>query len=322
MATGDELLEAVSADTISHELKRAAKHSLPLGAPCLNCHTPLTGPWCAACGQRGEKYSRSIWRLTTEAIEGLTDLDGRLWQTVPRLILRPGRLTRDYLDGHRAVQVSPFRIFLLVLLLVFFAGGESLNHDTQAANQDARPGAPNAPAASTHGNKAGFRYALTQFRDVKDTDINGVGLETPAARAYWAGKLRKAAANPDAFIASASEWAHRLAVVMLPIAALMLSALFLFKKNVYVFDHLIFSMHSLSFQGLLLSAGFAGATASAAAWNVLWVAPVHLFFHMRGTYRTSVVGTLLRMLVLFFASAVQFGVMILAMVMLGLATFQ
>ena len=103
-------------------------------------------------------------------------------------------------------------------------------------------------------------------------------------------------------------------------AALMLSALFLFKKNVYVFDHLIFSMHSLSFQGLLLSVGFFGAMATDAAWNVLWLSPVHLFVHMRGTYRTSVIGTLLRMLVLFFVSSIIFSLMIVALMMLGLAT--
>ena len=52
MATGDNILEAVTADTLAHEAARASKHSLPIGAPCPNCHTALAGPWCYACGQR------------------------------------------------------------------------------------------------------------------------------------------------------------------------------------------------------------------------------------------------------------------------------
>ena len=127
----DNFLEAATADTVAHEAKRAARHSLPIGAPCPNCHTALAGPWCYACGQRGEQFHRSIWRLTAEAFEGLTDLDGRMWQTLPKLILKPGRLTRDYLIGHRASQVPPFRIFLIVVLLVFFTGGLDLQANHQ-----------------------------------------------------------------------------------------------------------------------------------------------------------------------------------------------
>jgi Protein of unknown function (DUF3667) len=319
MEFGDDLLEAVTADSIAHESARASKHSLPIGAPCPNCHTAIAGPWCYACGQRAEKYHRSIWRLTLEAAEGLTDLDGRLWKTLPRLIARPGKLTREYLDGHRAAQVPPFRIFLIVLLLVFFAGGESFDQQHLHFNV-ATPDSPVVTANMSDKDKAGVNRTITVLQGLKDSDIHGIGMESPTARAFWGGKIRKAAANPDAFFASALEWAHRLAVVMLPIAALMLSVLFLFKKNTYVFDHLIFSMHSLSFQGLLLSAGFLGAMASSAAWSLLWLSPVHLFFHMRGTYRSSIIGTLLRMWVLFIASSVIFALMIVALMMLGLAT--
>jgi hypothetical protein len=118
MDVGEELLDAVAADTVAAEVAHGAAHSLPVGTPCPNCATPLQGGWCHACGQKAEKYDRSIWHLIAEAFEGLTHLDGRVWQTLPRLILKPGQLTRDYLDGHRAVQIPPFRMFLVVLLLV------------------------------------------------------------------------------------------------------------------------------------------------------------------------------------------------------------
>ena len=175
MATGDNLLEAVTADTIAHETARAAKHSLPIGTPCPNCHTAIAGPWCYACGQRGEKYHRSIWRLAVEAIEGITDLDGRIWKTFPRLMLRPGKLTRDYLDGHRAAQVPPFRIFLIVVLLVFFTGGLDLQANRANLNLNlVTLDKAEAPPGMSAADRADFQKVIqtlrTEFSKPKPSD--------------------------------------------------------------------------------------------------------------------------------------------------------
>ncbi len=303
MATGDHLLEAVTADTIASEAKRAARRSLPIGAPCANCNTALAGPWCYTCGQRGEQYHRSIWRLTWEAVEGLTDLDGRIWQTFPRLILRPGRLTRDYLDGHRAVQVPPFRIFLVVLLLVFFAGAL----DVSKNREQFRLAGPNSPEAAKFLTPEQQKNFTMQIGDAKASN-------------WMKERLIFSLNHQDAFFAAVADWGQRFAVLMLPIAALMLTVLFVFKKDTYVFDHLIFAMHSLSFQGLLLTGVFLLALIGDWGANLLWLSPIHLFMHMRGTYRISVIGTLVRMTLLFFGSAIAFGLLVGGLVLVGLAT--
>jgi len=49
----------------------------------------------------------------------LLELDSRLWRTVVPLLIRPGQLTRDYLEGRRARYMPPFRTYL-VLSVVFF----------------------------------------------------------------------------------------------------------------------------------------------------------------------------------------------------------
>ncbi|MFI4966728.1 MAG: DUF3667 domain-containing protein [Caulobacterales bacterium] len=316
MATGDHLLEAITADTVAHEMTRAAKHSLPIGAPCPNCNTALAGPWCYACGQRGEAFHRSIWRLTAEAFEGLTDLDGRLWQTLPRLLLRPGKLTRDYLDGHRAVQIPPFRLFLVVLVLVFFAGGLEIRSNRQNF-QVATLDNPEVQKQLTPGDRADMAQAMKAMRD-KFAQPPG---KTESAGAVWLRqRLVHAMDNKEAVKAAIAEWAQRFAILMLPIAAVMLSVLFVFKRGVYVFDHLIFSMHSLAFQGLLLTAIFLLGLAIDWAAVFLWIAPVHLFVHMRGAYRISVIGALLRMAVLFMGSSVAFGMLVAGLVLVGIAT--
>ena len=224
MATGDNIFEAVTADTIASESARASKHSLPIGAPCPNCHTALAGPWCYVCGQRGEKYNRSVWRLIAESIEGLTDFDGRIWKTFPRLIARPGKLTREYLDGHRAGQVPPFRIFLVVLLLVFFTGSLDLNANRQGL-KFATLESPEVQKTLTPTDRADMQKALGSFREqIKKPKAS----DTPT-QAWMRGQLAKAIGNQEAFKAALVEWAQRFAVLMLPIAALMLAVLFVFK---------------------------------------------------------------------------------------------
>src|ERR1700722_10659758 len=117
-------IDAAALDSVKAVLGRdAPTHALPLGAPCPNCATPLAGPWCHACGQSSDDHHRSLLRLTAEAIGGLIDIDSRLWRTLPDLCLRPARLTRAYLDGHRIGQIPPFRLFLIAVVLVFLAAG-------------------------------------------------------------------------------------------------------------------------------------------------------------------------------------------------------
>jgi hypothetical protein len=279
-------------------------HGLPIGAPCPNCGTALAGAWCYACGQKGEEFHRSIWHLVAEAFEGLTHFDGRFWVTVPRLILKPGELTRDYLDGHRAPQIPPFRLFLIVLLAVFFTGSLNFQANHVRAVQV-------APVTDFLGKNAGQTENWQKVGEALRTTPNGRWLMEHGEHALK---------NPEAFGSAMEHWSHQFAILMLPIGALLLTVLFAFKRGVYVFDHLIFSMHSLSFQGLLLSGIFLGGLAAPwAAW-FLWIAPAHLFVHMRKTYRISALGTLVRMLLLFSLSITAFALLMMGLVFVGLAT--
>ena len=80
--------------------------------PCLNCGAPLYGRYCAECGQKNEKRIGPLGHLVMEVLDELS-LDARFVRTVRRL-LRPGFLTRAYLDGRRADFVPPLRLFVIV----------------------------------------------------------------------------------------------------------------------------------------------------------------------------------------------------------------
>jgi hypothetical protein len=289
-------IEAGAADGVASLFRRRPRHALPPGSPCPNCGAELHGPWCHACGQSGEEFHRSLVRLTGEALEGVLDVDGRLWQTLPDLILNPARLTRRYLDGQRASQAPPFRTFLIVVVLVFLTAGL---------------GPQAAPKWNISNNGAG----LSNGRGVQ---VNILGKRDPAFDQWIAGRLTVAATHPDAFQAQLNIWAQRLVFLALPLSAILLGGMFFWKRGVFMFDHLIFSMHSLSFQGLLLSAILAGEQVSGWFGLLAIASPVHLFAHLKGTYGIGVAGTLIRMLLLFVGSVIGSVAIMSALFVIGL----
>lgn len=86
---------------------------------CANCRAPVSGPFCAQCGQRVEPRIHSLPRFAHEAFETVTHADSRLWQTLVPLLVRPGHLTREFLRGRRARYLPPFRLYLVVSLSFF-----------------------------------------------------------------------------------------------------------------------------------------------------------------------------------------------------------
>jgi Protein of unknown function (DUF3667) len=291
-------IEAAALDSVRSALGRhAPSHALPIGAPCPNCATALAGPWCHACGQPAEDYHRSLVKLSREAIDGLFDLDGRLWRTLPDLCLRPARLTRSFLDGHRIGQIPPFRLFLIVVVLVFLAAG----FEPQGK-----------PVVQLNGPGGDVRTG-------EGINLRVVPVHDDAATVWVKARLKQAAKDPKAFEATLTQWAQRLAVLTLPVSALLLGLMFFWRRGVYLFDHLIFSMHSLSFQGLLLSVTMLASLASGWFQLLFLIAPVHLFGHLKGTYGLGVFGTLWRMAVLLVSSVIVLLLALSGLVMIGLA---
>ena len=290
-----------AADLAVDEIAHAGRHGLPIGAPCPNCATPLQGPWCHVCGQKGEEYNRSILHLVAEAFEGLTHIDGRLWRTLDRLVRSPGRLTRDYLDGHRAPQIPPFRMFLVVVVLVFLAGSVG---NMGPKHSDVRVVGPQSAEAQ-------------KVREVTRLQPGKTALDRWVAK-----RIVKASENPELLFASMERWAHQFAILSLLVAAPLLALAFVFQRRFFFFDHLIFSMHSLSFQGLLLAATLALGGWVGGTDTLFLISPVHLFIHMRGVYGTSIVGTLARMVFLFVGASFGFALLVGALFLIGLAGVQ
>ncbi|WP_270374644.1 DUF3667 domain-containing protein [Marinicauda sp. Alg238-R41] len=124
--TADTVTEHVAAAGLGVTARPGKRARLDPDLPegvCQNCETELEGPVCHNCGQVDDTYHRSAGALVRQIIDGFINLDGRVARTLPRLMVRPGRVSRDYLSGKRARFIPPFRLYIVASLLMFLVAG-------------------------------------------------------------------------------------------------------------------------------------------------------------------------------------------------------
>ncbi|CAN5496641.1 hypothetical protein BH10PSE17_BH10PSE17_36330 [soil metagenome] len=95
-------------------------HAAPLA--CRNCDSPLTGPFCSACGQAA--HDGEPPRLTHffhDLIHEVVHLDGKIVKTLKALFLQPGKLTEEYWAGRVVSWIRPIRLFLVMAAIHLLA---------------------------------------------------------------------------------------------------------------------------------------------------------------------------------------------------------
>jgi hypothetical protein len=119
----------VTAGLAAAEIDRGSLHAQGrdgAGGVCANCGATLTGRFCHACGQAAHLH-RSLLHLLEELAHNVLHFDAKGWRTLPLLAVRPGLLTRRYIEGQRTRYVSPLALFLFTGFLMFFVVSLSIN---------------------------------------------------------------------------------------------------------------------------------------------------------------------------------------------------
>ena len=87
---------------------------------CPNCGAATDEDrFCSACGQRQRAFRQPVHVFARDLAAEYFGFEGKLWRTVLAL-LRPGRLTVDYLEGRQRQYARPLRLYLTASLLFFF----------------------------------------------------------------------------------------------------------------------------------------------------------------------------------------------------------
>lgn len=93
---------------------------MPIGPNCLNCQAALPGTarFCAQCGQKVDARRLTLHDIGHELWHALTHTDRSVLGVMKAMLLRPGLLARDYVQGRRRRHFSPFAFLVIATGLV------------------------------------------------------------------------------------------------------------------------------------------------------------------------------------------------------------
>jgi hypothetical protein len=267
---------------------------------CANCGAAVPERFCGACGQeRARDLHVPFHRLAGEAVAEAFTLDSRLARTLGPLLVRPGDVTRAYLEGKRARYTSPVKLYLLASF-VFFAvsalrPGEAL--EIRVSAEDAEE--------------------LATARD----DLGSLRELGPAG-ARVADRLEALEREPPEEVRRrlAAGFADNVPVAMfflVPAMALLLRLLFR-SAGLFFAEHAVFALHAhaVAFALLLPGAalGHGGLRAAGLAADA-----VHLVVAARRLYRRGWAATVARAAAVIALYGVALGVALAAVLALALA---
>lgn len=282
---------------------------------CLNCGTPLIGSHCHSCGQAAHVH-RTLGAFFHDLLHGVFHFEGKVWRTLPMLAFRPGKLTREYINGRRATYVSPLALFLFSVFLLFAAINATAGK-AKLAEEDQAQLKAEATKGLVEAQKA--LPALKQKRAElaargEDTDDIDDEIKSREGVIAFAGRLARgehikstgfsilddmideATANPNLAIYKMQSNAYKYSWALIPISVPFLWLLFPFSRRFHLYDHTVFVTYSLCFMTLLsaLAMGLGAIGASAISGFLLLTPPLHMYRQLRGAYGVSRFGGLWR----------------------------
>jgi hypothetical protein len=322
-------------DFQSRVLRQDIAYDVPSGESpdCLNCGTHLRGQYCGNCGQRSRSRLIKLRELISEAFGDLFEIDSRLWQTIVPLVIRPGRLTYDYLQGRRARFMPPFRMYLVLSLIffvvVFFNPREELGFFYKIPSQQ------ETAAAIADEDEDGLTITFDDGEgedpdDACDIEADGIeDLHPFITQRLTVERLEQVceqirADEGKSLAEKVTNNVPTALIVLLPLMALVLKALYPLSRRYYV-EHLLFFVHLHAFLFLLftlqvlftrfvaaIAAPEAASTPVEVASMLVIVAssvyvPIYLFVAMRRVYAQSRFVTFLKFIALFVAYVIGFS---------------
>ncbi|MEM8684731.1 MAG: DUF3667 domain-containing protein [Pseudomonadota bacterium] len=303
-------------------LREDQSQNLPGESHCRNCGAPLRGQYCGQCGQRARSRLISLWELIRDAFGDLFELDSRLWQTLIPLLVRPGRLTFDYLQGKRARFMPPFRMYLVMSLLFFLVAFFNPREEFAFLYE------PEIAAESDEDRE--FDISIAD-EDLDETDCEFDIGDIEHWPEYFQRRLteerlaricRNMQADDGAsFVDKLVDSIPAALIILLPLMALALQILYPLSRRYYV-EHLLFFVHFHAFFFLILSLQILWARLIAAlglneAIGVLPIVassfyiPVYLFKAMRRVYGQGFFMTFFKYSVLLVVYTAGFGLTML-----------
>lgn len=109
-------------------LKKKSKKLIKVESlECFNCGHPFFGgeKFCPECGQKNKEPKITFGNFAHEVFNGFISWDSKFWTTFIPLLTKPGKVSKDYINGKRQRYANPFRFYLTISVLFFLMLGAS-----------------------------------------------------------------------------------------------------------------------------------------------------------------------------------------------------
>jgi len=249
---------------------------------CENCGAPLSGRFCAQCGQAAINYRRSFRHIFVDLLDEFLNWDSKFFATIGLLLVRPWKLTNEFLSGRRVRYVHPLRLYLLASIVFFFAvnyWAKSIpptklsNQDraeiqAELKNEDLPPDAraklekalkldsptptsatPNVPKPPGSPPEASTKTDQTLSKEGERAFFQSGNPQTPFEK--WLEtrakeKMGEHGTNMQLFLRTLISNLPYMVLCCIPLFALVLKLLYIRRKVFYI-DHLIYALHIHTF---------------------------------------------------------------------------
>jgi hypothetical protein len=302
----------------------AASALTPSGAQsvpaCSNCGSSVPGNFCGNCGQRLHSPVHSVWHFVQEATEDLTHADSRLWRTLLALLLKPGFLTREFLNGRRASYLPPVRLYLVLSVVFFLLAASGGGRVAVVGLEHPDRGAPKLTvSALTTTPHPGESLEQRQARICGRIEYHG-WWSTRIEPAMRKGCTQYVADQGHAVREAFYHALPRAMFVFLPLLAGLMTLLYRHPRRYYI-EHLLLLLHNHAFVFLtvaiswLLQRVLPGTAASLLQVAVQIYVTLYVYRSMRRVYGQGRLLTAAKFLVMSWAYMLSAGIMVLATIL-------
>src|SRR5437667_4349647 len=283
---GDAAISAVEqASSTRRGLFGRRKKQRPAITHCENCGAQLQGHWCAKCGQPAIDYRRSFRHVLADLLNEFLNWDSKFFATIGLLLVRPWKLTNQFLARHRVRYVHPLRLYLLASILFFFDvnyGAKGLRLEPgklgpkdraeleadlkkrdllPAAREELEtllqePRTPTAPSPSTNSSSPPpapgtdkQRHEYGKIGERPFVAFDQAKSTTPFERwieARAKEKMGEHGTKMGLFIATLFSNLPYMMLCCIPLFAFVLKVLYI-RRGIFYIDHLIYALHTHTF---------------------------------------------------------------------------
>lgn len=227
---------------------------------CLNCGKMVEENFCTHCGQENIVVKEDALQMVSHAVADYFHFEHRFFGTIKPLLLKPGQLTKAYVEGKRVAFIHPIRLYIFISIIFFLV---VLNEKRMTENDGSKKiEVTEKLPKTTESLIAAQKDSLTasETREAKNKWTNNwataadyekyqaalpKGKRDGFIKHYYNKRTLELNKYPDPKKKFLEDFLHNIPKMMfllLPLFALILKLVYINKKR-YYYEHLIYSFH-------------------------------------------------------------------------------